>query len=36
MFERHPVAAILGEQGEPVVEALLIDQPRLAIDEGGQ
>ena len=32
-FERHPVKAVLGEQVEPFLEALLVDQPRLANDE---
>ena len=32
-FERHPVEAVLGEQVEPFLEAVLIDQPGLADDE---
>ena len=32
-FQRHPVDAVLGEQIEPFLEAVLVDQPRLANDE---
>ena len=32
-FDRHPVVTILGEQVEPVVELLLVEQARLVHDE---
>ena len=32
-LQRHPVDAVLGEQIEPFVEPVLVDQPRLADDE---
>ena len=35
-FQRHPVDAVLGEQVEPFVEPVLVDQPRLADDEVDQ
>ena len=31
--QRHPVAAVLGEQRQPFVETLLVDQARLERDE---
>ncbi len=32
-FERHPVAPVGREEIEPVLEAVLVEKPRLAIDE---
>jgi hypothetical protein len=32
-FERHPVKAVLGEQIEPFLETMLVDQPGFADDE---
>ena len=32
-FDGHPVVAVLGEEVEPVVEALLVEQARLAQHE---
>ena len=35
-FERHPVAAVVGEQIEPFLEPVLVDQPGLVHDEADQ
>jgi hypothetical protein len=35
-FQRHPVVAVVGEQIEPFLEAVLVDQPRLVHDEADQ
>src|SRR4029077_16189354 len=35
-FQRHPVVAVVGEQIEPFLEAVLVDQPRLVEDEADE
>src|SRR5439155_12014666 len=30
---RHPVAAVRGEEGEPLLEAALVEEPRLLVEE---